>query len=93
MIFESKLALRIYTLNRPRKLNALDATMLGLLRPQIEVFVFLLKNMAHLKVLRKEWSRSGLCGTIAGTGTGRAFCAGGDVASKFSCCSSYTISN
>ena len=38
MIFESNLALRIYTLNRPEKLNALDETMLGQLRPKIEVF-------------------------------------------------------
>ncbi|KAM6500435.1 3-hydroxyisobutyryl-CoA hydrolase [Amanita muscaria] len=28
----------------------------------------------------EEWSRSDLCGTISGTGEGRAFCAGGDVA-------------
>ena len=35
--FESNMALRTYVLNRPKKLNALDETMLGLLRPQIEV--------------------------------------------------------
>ncbi|KAG5636410.1 hypothetical protein H0H81_008150 [Sphagnurus paluster] len=31
--------------------------------------------------LKLEWSASELCGTIVGTGVGRAFCAGGDVAS------------
>ncbi|KAF8077771.1 3-hydroxyisobutyryl-CoA hydrolase [Lyophyllum atratum] len=37
-----------------------------------------------LELLRpkiEEWSASDLCGTIVGTGVGRAFCAGGDVAS------------
>lgn len=36
-----------------------------------------------LKLLRpkiEEWNSSDLCGTIVGTGSGRAFCAGGDVA-------------
>ncbi|PFH54255.1 hypothetical protein AMATHDRAFT_53149 [Amanita thiersii Skay4041] len=32
----------------------------------------------------EEWSQSDLCGTIVGTGEGRAFCAGGDVASVIS---------
>ncbi|KAF8892439.1 3-hydroxyisobutyryl-CoA hydrolase [Infundibulicybe gibba] len=64
VMFESHLAVRTYILNRPKKLNALDETMLSILRPKIE-----------------EWSASELCGTIVGTGTGRAFCAGGDVAS------------
>ncbi|KAF9469221.1 3-hydroxyisobutyryl-coenzyme A hydrolase [Collybia nuda] len=32
----------------------------------------------------EEWSSSDLCGTIVGTGVGRAFCAGGDVASVIS---------
>lgn len=32
----------------------------------------------------QEWSASDLCGTIVGTGVGRAFCAGGDVESRFS---------
>ncbi|TFK76353.1 3-hydroxyisobutyryl-CoA hydrolase [Pluteus cervinus] len=61
--FESNRALRTYILNRPTKLNALDESMLSLLRPKIE-----------------EWSSSDLCGTILGTGVGRAFCAGGDIA-------------
>ncbi|KAK2466833.1 hypothetical protein APHAL10511_001091 [Amanita phalloides] len=37
--------------------------------------------IALLRHKVEEWSTSDLCGTIAGTGTGRAFCAGGDVAS------------
>ncbi|KAJ8700053.1 3-hydroxyisobutyryl-CoA hydrolase [Pleurotus ostreatus] len=36
VLFESKLAMRKYTLNRPEKLNALDESMLDLLRPKIE---------------------------------------------------------
>ncbi|GLB34782.1 putative enoyl-CoA hydratase isomerase family protein [Lyophyllum shimeji] len=39
---------------------------------------------AMLDLLRpkiEEWSASDLCGIIVGTGVGRAFCAGGDVAS------------
>ncbi|KAF4614630.1 hypothetical protein D9613_003181 [Agrocybe pediades] len=64
VLFESNSSVRTYLLNRPSKLNALDDSMLSLLRPKIE-----------------EWSKSDLCGTIVGRGNGRAFCAGGDVAS------------
>jgi 3-hydroxyisobutyryl-CoA hydrolase len=39
ILFETNLALRTYILNRPDKLNALDETMLNILRPQIEVIV------------------------------------------------------
>ena len=38
-LFESNLAMRLYALNRPDKLNALDENMLSLLRPKIEVRV------------------------------------------------------
>ncbi|KAJ7681777.1 3-hydroxyisobutyryl-CoA hydrolase [Mycena rosella] len=62
--FESTLALRTFTLNRPRKLNALNGEMLNLLRPKIE-----------------EWNNAELCNVITGAGSGRAFCAGGDVES------------
>ncbi|KAJ8507483.1 hypothetical protein ONZ45_g10143 [Pleurotus djamor] len=58
--------MRKFSLNRPSKLNALDESMLDVLRPKIE-----------------EWNQSDLCGTIVGTGVGRAFCAGGDVVSMF----------
>ncbi|KAF5380983.1 hypothetical protein D9615_004116 [Tricholomella constricta] len=37
--------------------------------------------LALLRPKIEEWSASDLCGTIVGTGVGRAFCAGGDVAS------------
>ena len=37
MLFESNGSVCSYTLNRPKKLNALDATMLGLLKPKIQV--------------------------------------------------------
>ncbi|KAL0946804.1 hypothetical protein HGRIS_012975 [Hohenbuehelia grisea] len=63
VVFESKLAVRRYILNRPDKLNALNTPMLELMLPKIE-----------------EWNNSDLCGVIVGTGAGRAFCAGGDVA-------------
>lgn len=36
-MFESNGSVRSYILNRPKKLNALDATMLGLLKPKIQV--------------------------------------------------------
>ncbi|KAG6851294.1 hypothetical protein H0H93_011730 [Arthromyces matolae] len=36
VLFESKLAMRTYSLNKPKHLNALDETMLSLLRPKIE---------------------------------------------------------
>ncbi|EMD38215.1 hypothetical protein CERSUDRAFT_113364 [Gelatoporia subvermispora B] len=36
VLFESKGCLRKYILNRPKKLNALNGTMLSILRPQIE---------------------------------------------------------
>lgn len=37
MLFESNGSVRSYILNRPKKLNALDITMLGLLKPKIKV--------------------------------------------------------
>ena len=37
MLFESNGSVRSYILNRPKKLNALDITMLGLLKPKIQV--------------------------------------------------------
>ncbi|KAG1756342.1 3-hydroxyisobutyryl-coenzyme A hydrolase [Suillus paluster] len=63
VLFESNGATRTYVLNRASKLNALNADMLKLMRPQLE-----------------QWSKSDLCKIIVGTGVGRAFCAGGDVA-------------
>lgn len=42
MKFESTGSLRTYILNRPEKLNALDENMLSILRPKIEVLIFLL---------------------------------------------------
>lgn len=37
MLFESNGSVRSYILNRPKKLNALDISMLELLKPKIEV--------------------------------------------------------
>jgi len=82
VLFESNLATRLYALNRPDKLNALDENMLSLLRPKIEVPV----NSPAYKPLDKhslkEWNASDLCRTIVGTGIGKAFCVGGDVSSE-----------
>ncbi|KAF8479270.1 3-hydroxyisobutyryl-coenzyme A hydrolase [Russula ochroleuca] len=62
--FEESFAVRRFILNRPSKLNALNAPMLKLLASQIE-----------------QWNKAELCGVIVGTGVGKAFSAGGDVAS------------
>ncbi|KAI0093896.1 3-hydroxyisobutyryl-coenzyme A hydrolase [Irpex rosettiformis] len=64
VLFETVGQVKKYTLNRPRKLNSLDTSMLNLLRPYVE-----------------EWSQSKISRILVGTGVGRAFCAGGDVAS------------
>ncbi|KAH9060014.1 ClpP/crotonase [Lactarius vividus] len=61
--FEEHLAVRRFILNRPQKLNALNAPMLDSLASRIE-----------------QWDNAELCGVIVGTGTGKAFSAGGDVA-------------
>ncbi|KAH9180399.1 ClpP/crotonase [Lactarius sanguifluus] len=61
--FEEHLAVRRFILNRPQKLNALNAPMLESLASRIE-----------------QWDNAELCGVIVGTGTGKAFSAGGDVA-------------
>ncbi|KAH9001418.1 ClpP/crotonase [Lactarius akahatsu] len=61
--FEEHLAVRRFILNRPQKLNALNAQMLDSLASRIE-----------------QWDHAELCGVIVGTGTGKAFSAGGDVA-------------
>lgn len=37
VLFETNLALRKYSLNRPQKLNALDESMINTLRAQVEV--------------------------------------------------------
>ncbi|KAN0128531.1 ClpP/crotonase-like domain containing protein [Lactarius tabidus] len=61
--FEEHLAVRRFILNRPAKLNALNAPMLDALASRIE-----------------QWDNAELCGVIVGTGAGKAFSAGGDVA-------------
>ncbi|KAI0690588.1 3-hydroxyisobutyryl-coenzyme A hydrolase [Cytidiella melzeri] len=71
VLFETVGQVKKYTLNRPNKLNSLDAPMLNLLRPYVE-----------------EWSQSRISKILVGTGVGRAFCAGGDVASVVEAASS-----
>jgi hypothetical protein len=84
VLFESHSSLRKFILNRPRKLNALDEEMLSLLRPKIEARCFFSTSAPRLPdpMSPQEWSTSDLCGAIIGTGVGRAFCSGGDVASQ-----------
>jgi 3-hydroxyisobutyryl-CoA hydrolase len=82
VLFETNLALRNYILNRPKKLNALDESMITLLRSQVEVRHS--PRDPRLRLINQfriqEWGQSPLTGAVVGTGVGRAFCAGGDVA-------------
>jgi 3-hydroxyisobutyryl-CoA hydrolase len=81
VLFESNGSVRSYILNRPLKLNALDMTMLGLLKPKIQVRYIASGSISHTKKKHsKEWNQSSLCGLVVGRGSGRAFCAGGDIA-------------
>jgi 3-hydroxyisobutyryl-CoA hydrolase len=85
VLFESDSVLRKYTLNREKKLNSLNQPILDLLRPRIEVcraprFPFGTILLILFFFLPQQWSQSDLCEIIVGTGKGRAFCAGGDVA-------------
>lgn len=41
VLFETNLALRSFKLNRPKKLNALDGSMINLLRKEVEVYTAL----------------------------------------------------
>lgn len=55
MLFESNGSVRSYILNRPKKLNALDKTMLGLLKPKIEV-----GRVACAYITRSETTATGM---------------------------------
>ena len=55
MLFESNGSVRSYILNRPKKLNALDTTMLGLLRPKIQV-----SRVAFAYITRTETTPVGM---------------------------------
>lgn len=70
--------MRVYNLSRERKLNTLTDEMLDLLRPKIQV------RCSHSPPEQKltddkAWHDAETCGIICGLGTGKAFCAGGDV--------------
>jgi 3-hydroxyisobutyryl-CoA hydrolase len=64
VLFDSQGGVRSILLNRPKKLNSLDASMIRKIVPRL-----------------REWSRSDMANVIVIKGEGRAFCAGGDVAS------------
>lgn len=46
----------------------------------VGLHVFSPRSFSH--GVHQEWSTSDLCGAIIGTGVGKAFCSGGDVASQ-----------
>jgi 3-hydroxyisobutyryl-CoA hydrolase len=64
VLFDTHGGVRSILLNRPKKLNSLDASMIRKIVPRL-----------------REWSRSDMANVVVIKGEGRAFCAGGDVAS------------
>ena len=63
VVFTNNYGVRSVELNRPKKLNSLDGSMVRKIIPRLQ-----------------EWSQSELAGVVVIKGSGRAFCAGGDVA-------------
>lgn len=63
VVFTNNYGVRSIELNRPKKLNSLDGSMVRKIIPRLQ-----------------EWAKSDLAGVVVIKGSGRAFCAGGDVA-------------
>lgn len=63
VIFTNNYGVRSIELNRPKKLNSLDGSMVRKIIPRLQ-----------------EWEKSDMAGVVIIKGSGRAFCAGGDVA-------------
>lgn len=63
VVFTNNYGVRSIELNRPKKLNSLDGSMVRKIIPRLQ-----------------EWAQSELAGVVIIKGSGRAFCAGGDVA-------------
>lgn len=62
VVFSNLYGLRTIELNRPKKLNSLNASMIRKIAPRL-----------------MEWEKSDMANVIVIKGTGKAFCAGGDV--------------
>lgn len=96
VLYESVGSTRIYKLNRPKALNALDQDMIESLAKQAQVSVFcegsvwptssltcnFSRDMEEELTRVQTWRTSELCQLIIGRGDERAFCAGGDVKSE-----------
>lgn len=63
VLFTNNYGVRSIELNRPKKLNSLNGSMVRKIIPRLQ-----------------EWAKSELAGVVIVKGSGRAFCAGGDVA-------------
>lgn len=79
VIFENDRSTRTFILNRP-KLNPLDEEMIDLLSAKLKVRATPTRtDQRPTLIYVQEWDNAELCGMIIGRGSGRAFCAGGNV--------------
>lgn len=82
VLFNSLYGVRTIELNRPRKLNSLNSSMVRKIIPRLKVLfiINLLSNTTNV-LLPKQWENSQLANIVIIAGAGpKAFCAGGDVA-------------